>query len=136
MKQKIHRASTVQGSIYGLCRISKRVSAGKVEECAAVENQLLQNGLKGCPEGLCQDRMGSYCDGRDAAIEDNVSQLKWIEMPLHSLIFNAYKHGCGSVKAHQHTASTVVAVISMQGGTMKSRLRPSCAPWPPLKVSR
>lgn len=32
MKQKIHRASTVQGSIYGLCRISKRVSAVKVEE--------------------------------------------------------------------------------------------------------
>lgn len=41
MKQKIHRASTVQGSIYGLCRISKRVSAVKVEEYAAVKNQLL-----------------------------------------------------------------------------------------------
>lgn len=38
MKQKIHRASTVQGSIYGLCRISKRVSAVKVEEYAAVKN--------------------------------------------------------------------------------------------------
>lgn len=52
MKQKIHRASTVQGSIYGLCRISKRVSTVKMEENAAVKTSYSRTGwriaLRGC----------------------------------------------------------------------------------------
>lgn len=142
MKQKIHRASTVQGSIYGLCRISKRVSAVKVEEYVAVKNQLLQNGLKDCPEGLCQAQQGSNCDGRDATIEDNVSQLKWMEMPVEFLIYNQWVTHTICLRKYEGSSAYglhswfIVVMISMQGATMKSRLRPYCSPWPPLKVSR
>lgn len=68
MKQKIQGASTVQRSIRGLCRISKRVSKASVkkkkkkrerhqnaDEYAAVKRRLFQRAvLKHRPEGLCQ----------------------------------------------------------------------------------
>lgn len=62
MKQKIRGASTVQESICGLCRISKRVSAvskkGIKLSSSTVSccKKLLQkeNWLKHSPEGLCQ----------------------------------------------------------------------------------
>lgn len=127
MKQKIHTASTVQGSIYGLCRISKRVSAVKVEEYAAVKKQLLQNGLKDCPEGLCQAQQGSCCDGRDELL----NSLFLTNGSCITICLRKYE-GSSAYGLHDWF---IVVVISMQGVT-KSRLCPSCSPWPPLKVSR
>lgn len=62
VKRKIRGASTVQGSICGLCRISKRVSVVSKKGIKTRKSMLLwnagyskkKNGLKHRPEGLCQ----------------------------------------------------------------------------------
>lgn len=53
---------------------------------------------------------------------------QWV---MHTICLQKYE---GSSACGLHNWFIDV-VISMQGVTMKSSLRPCCLPWPPLKVS-